>query len=252
MTAGPLLFARYSYPPNSLGYCGPADHVELLEYGAAGVVDAGLVQIARGFDGAWPYLEIIAGANGIPDPLDARVVEAYWVGNTLLDRVDMQTFGSHLLDRFRGRAGRSWEHIAESIPVGATPHHSYHVFCVYPWLGLLRAGRTEEPLAVMDRCRIRWGQVVAASGDLVTVSSRPLAWDGRDLGLGPPRLEQAVATADGKGLVRGLTPGEWVSMHWGWVCDRLTTDQLGALCRYTRRVLDLANRTGSTATVALG
>jgi Family of unknown function (DUF6390) len=250
VTVGPLLFARYAYPPNSLGYCGPADHAALLEYGAAGVVDAGLVQLARGFEGAWPYLEIIAGANGIADPLDARVVEAYWVGNPLLDRVDMRSFGSHLLDRFRGRVGRSWEHIAESIPAGAAPHHSYHVFCVYPWLGLLRAGRTKEPLEVMDRCRIRWGQVVAATGELITVSSRPLVWDGRELGFGPPRLEPAAGATGGKGFLRDLVPGEWVSLHWDWVCDRLTAGQLEALRRYTRRDLNLANRSGSAASVA--
>ena len=37
--AGPLLFVRYAYPPNVLGYCGPADHEALHQYGAAGVVD---------------------------------------------------------------------------------------------------------------------------------------------------------------------------------------------------------------------
>jgi hypothetical protein len=249
MTSGPLLFTRYAYPPNSLGYCGPDDHLALLEYGAAGIVDAGLVQLARGFDGAWPYLEIIAARNHIADPLDARVVEAYWIGNALLDRVDMQAFGAHLLDRFKGRAGRSWQQIGESIPAGAVPHHSFHVFCVYPWLGLLRAGRTTEPLAVMDRCRIRWGRVVAAAGDLITVSSHPLVWDGRELGLGFPRLEQAVAASNGKGFVRELKAGEWVSLHWDWVCDRLTASQLGALRRYTRRDLDVANRSGSVASV---
>lgn len=76
--AGPLLFVRYAYPPNSLGYCGPADSRAFYEYGAAGVVDRGLVELAQAFHGAWPYLELIAGASGIADPLDRRVVEAYW------------------------------------------------------------------------------------------------------------------------------------------------------------------------------
>ncbi|MEO6208381.1 MAG: DUF6390 family protein, partial [Candidatus Limnocylindrales bacterium] len=75
--AGASLFARYAYPPNELGYCGPQDSRAVLEYGAAGVVDRGLVELAKGFAGAWPYLETIAGMAGIPDPLDRRVVEAY-------------------------------------------------------------------------------------------------------------------------------------------------------------------------------
>ena len=47
MTAGPILFARYAYPPNALGYCGPADSGALLEYAAGPVSDAGLAALAR-------------------------------------------------------------------------------------------------------------------------------------------------------------------------------------------------------------
>jgi hypothetical protein len=241
MTAGPLLFARYAYPPNSLGYCGPVDHLALLEYGAARVTDGGLVELARGFEGAWPYLEVIAAANGIADPLDARVVEAYWVGNRLLERVDMREFGAFLDDRFRRRAGRGWETMAETIPAGAVPHHSFHVFEVYPWVGLMRAGWSEHPLRVLDRCRIRWGHVVAVEGDEVTVRYRPLAWDGRNLGFGPCTLERVPASIGGKGFVRDLRPGQCVSLHWDWVCDRLTARQLRELRRFTLRHLDILN-----------
>ncbi|MGH4020419.1 MAG: DUF6390 family protein, partial [Pseudonocardiaceae bacterium] len=39
---GALLFVRYAFPPNDLGYCGPSDSQELLGYGTNGVVDRGL------------------------------------------------------------------------------------------------------------------------------------------------------------------------------------------------------------------
>ena len=45
-------------------------------------IDRGLRDLAAGFEGAYPYLELIAAANGIEDPLDTRVVDAYWIGNT--------------------------------------------------------------------------------------------------------------------------------------------------------------------------
>lgn len=241
MSTGPLRFARYAYPPNSLGYCGPDDHAALLEYGAAGVTDRGLVELARGFEGAWPYLEVIAGANGLADPLDPRVVEAYWVGNGLLDRVDVRGFGDFLDERFRGRAGRGWASIADTVPAGAVPHHSFHVFLVYPWVGLMRAGWSEHPLRVLDRCRIRWGIVAEVDGDLVTVRYRPLTWDGRDLRLGSSTIERVPAAIEGAGFVRDLQPGEWVSLHWDWVCDRLTPVQLRALRHFTFRHLRMAN-----------
>lgn len=240
--SGPILFARYAYPPNELGYCGPPDSRALLEYGAEQAVDPGLVELARGFAGAWPYLEFIAGATGLRSPLDRRVVEGYWLGSSLLDRIDMQTFGSSLLDRFRRKAGRGWGYLAETIPAGASPNHSFHVFGVYPWVGLLRSGRAETPLEHLDRCRIRWGQVVSIDGDQVTVMSRPLTYDGKDLGLGDLRLETARRSVDGVGFLEPFRPGEWVSLHWGWVCDRLSRRQLGMLRRSTLRQLEVTNR----------
>lgn len=240
-TPGPLLFARYAYAPNSLGYCGPRDSRSLLEYGAAGAADRGLREQAQQFAGAWPYLELIAGATGIGDPLDGRVVEAYWLGTDLLEQVDFRTFGASLLERFRRRAGKGWGFLAEAIPVGAQPNHSFHVFGVYPWVGLLGAERRDTPLHVLEKCRIRWGQVVAVDGDQVIVMSRPLEFDGRRLSLGANRLETVERAVDGTGFVDELAAGEWVSMHWHWVCDRLSRRQLANLRRHTARQLDISN-----------
>jgi hypothetical protein len=35
--------------------------------------------------------------------------------------------------------------------------------------------------------------------------------------------------------------GDWVSLHWHWVCDRLSGRQVRALRGYTLRHLDLVN-----------
>jgi len=231
---GPLLFARYAFPPNERGLCGPADNAALRGYAMASETDPGLVRLARGFAGAWPYLQLIAAANGIADPLDTRVVEAYWIGNGLLDSVRVADYGAFLDDRFRRQAGRGWASIAAAIPAGALPHHSFHVFCVYPWTGLLREGRAEPSLHVLDSCRISWGWVVTT--DPLVVARRPLTWDGRLLALGPPGPCQVAA-----GFVTGLRYGDWVSVHWNSVCDRLTPSQLLALRRYSTHHLRLAN-----------
>ena len=82
-TSGPVLFARYAFGPNRLGYCGPDAVEELFGEGTIGGDDGALRELARSFEGAWPYLELIARANGLADPLDRRVVEAYWLGNPL-------------------------------------------------------------------------------------------------------------------------------------------------------------------------
>lgn len=248
MTAGPLLFARYAFPPNERGLCGPDDHAALREYATAGVTGPGLVRLARGFAGAWPYLQLIAAASDIADPLDGRVVEAYWIGNRLLDNVRMPDYGAFLDERFRGRAGRGWDAIAQAIPAGAVPHHSFHVFLVYPWTGLLREGHTDPSLRVLDSCLISWGRVIAADpcAGTVLVMRRTLSWDGVRLWYGPPVPHSAAA-----GFVTGLRPGDWVSVHWDVVCDRLTQPQLLALRQFTARHLRLANALFPFAPVVL-
>ncbi len=248
-----MLFGRFAYPPNELGYCGPAEHGQLLEQVSGHADDGDLHRLVRGFEGAWPYLELIAGAAGISDPLDRRVVEAYWIGNELLDHVGSTALGRSMDDRFADRIDRrSFERLADSVPAGAVPHHSFHVFGVYPWLGLLRGGRVDEPLRVLDRCRIRWGKVVGTTDSGVArVLSRPLEWDGRRLTLAGPREEQAVTQLDGHGLAGTLKPGDWCALHWDWVCERLEPRQLLALRWHTQRQLDLVNAQAFPAPAAV-
>lgn len=240
--AGPLMFVRYAYPPNSLGYCGPADSTALREYAVAGVADRGLTELARAFAGAWPYLELIAAGTGIADPLDRRVVEAYWVGSRLLEKIPLGQIADSMQDRFRSRVGTGFSFLAEGVLAGGVPHHSFHVFGVYPWVGLLGDDRKAgHALTVLDRCRIRWGQVTAIYGDQATVRSCSLRWDGRYLALGEPTPETARLSLDGVGITHPVAPGDWVSLHWDWVCDRLSLHQLSALRWYTLRHLDLVN-----------
>lgn len=248
MTPGPLLFARYAYPPNALGLCGAEESRTLLEYGTANESDGGLAELAQAFEGAWPYLVLIAGANGIHDPLDSRVVEAYWVGNRLLDRVSPQTLARHVEDRFKGRVGRSWERIVDAVAAGAVPHHTFHVFAVYPWLGLLRTGDVAQPLSVLDRCRITPARVEATDSGSVTVLAPALRWNGRALTLGPWERRAARFEDDGLGFVEP-EPGQWVSLHWDFVCDTLTDVQAAALLRANEQALVAVNRSSGPAHV---
>jgi hypothetical protein len=242
MTSGPVMFARYAYPPNALGYCGPGDAAALREHASAGVADSGLQALARRFEGAWPYLALIAGATGRPDPLDAAVVEAYWVGSPLLERVPAGLFAAHLDDRFAHRAGRHWLDLEALAVLGGRAHHNFHVFAVYPWIGMLRAGYAEEPLRVLDSCRVRWGTVRAIAGDSATIRSRPLCWDGRALMLGPATEQIAAIGTAGDALAPALRVGDRVALHWGWVCDVLDDSRLAMLRHYTATQLRLVNR----------
>ena len=239
---GPAVFARYAYPPNALGYCGGEDPAALLGAGDEHPDVALLRDRAQRFEGAWPYLQLIAACNDIADPLDVRVTRAYWIGNGLLGRVRPSVFAASLEERFSRRAGRNFAPLVETVPSGGLPHHSFHVFAVYPWLGMLRAGREGPALEVLDRCRIRWGRVLSVMGDHVVVANRRLGFDGSRLVLGDERIEQARVGERGNFLVRDLRPGDRVSLHWDWVCDRLTPEDLRRLRHYSALSLEVVNR----------
>jgi hypothetical protein len=81
------LAARYSFMPNKLKYCGPEDTDQILFDYVKGKADKRAVkQILEQFNALYLYLNLIAKHNN-KDVFDNEVVEAYWLGNKLLDNV---------------------------------------------------------------------------------------------------------------------------------------------------------------------
>lgn len=241
LASGAQLFARYAYPPNTLGYCGPADAAALLELAATGHTDADIVAVAHRFTGAWQYLTVLAELAEAASPLAEEVVRAYWTGGRLLDEVDRTVFGARLLQRVGAGAGHYWTHLDTNLLAEAMPTHGFHVFGVYPWTRLLAAGPADVPLQVLDSCRIRWAQIVAVDGPHAVVRASHLTWDQWQLGLGPEREERVRLTADGHALVADPQPGQWLALHWDCVCDVLTPAELACLRRWTDWQLGATN-----------
>ena len=98
---------------------------------------------AKEFDGAWPYLRAIADAVGSTDPLDAEVVRSYWVGGPPLDKVDSTDLLARLRKAFTGQVTG----LLGDLPATAQAlaHHSFHVFVVYPWVGVPRPRPDNAP-----------------------------------------------------------------------------------------------------------
>lgn len=240
--SGPVLFARYAYPPNRLGLCGPADAPALLDSAAAGA-DGDLRELARGFEGAYPYLQLIADKNHLPDALDERVVDAYWLGSPLTAAVRPRAMHRDLAGRFRDRMPvGDWRWLEAALAGGSRPMHAFHVLEIFPRIGLMRGGRPDPIVETMDACRIRWGRVVDVLGKQILVAARRLELvDGR-LELGPERTELANGWRSHAGLLDGVAPGDWVSLHWSWACDRLSRSQLTRLASWTDLALASANR----------
>jgi hypothetical protein len=50
-----------------------------------------------------------------------------------------------------------------------------------------------------------------------------------------------VRAIDGVSMIGELVPGDWVSLHWEWICDRLTGQQVRYLRDFTLRHLKIVN-----------
>lgn len=244
MISGPAQFARFALPPNAYGYCGPADPELVAELIAAGDAAADEIRaVAQQFEGAWPYLRFLSESAGA-DPLSHEVVEAYWIGNNILADVDTLAWGNSVEERFRPRTGTRWRVLADGI-IGGVPNHAFHVFCVYPWVGLLREGYASHALEVIDQCRIRWGTVVEQIGSDLLVRSAPLTWDGQMIAHGIERTEIARVPVEDD---VGISPGDVVALHWDYVCQVLSHRQHKQLIRYHDRHMAIANeRSGALA-----
>jgi hypothetical protein len=234
---GAEIFARYAYAPNALGYCGPALGATLRD---GSVDDVRLA--ATKFSGAWPYLRVLATMTGIADPLDYRLVESYWLGGGVGADLGGSEFFDALLAIIGPQAGRYWSHLTPELAHEAAGNHSFHVFGVYPWTRFLSRGMHEQPLHVLDSCRITWGTVLSRAKDRVEVMRQRLGWDGHALTLSEPSAAVLDIWADGYSAVPDVAVGDDVAIHWGRLCGRLQPDQINALADSTRRQLHLTNQ----------
>lgn len=240
---GLLRCSRYSFGPNRFHYCGPDANREILGYIQSGAGDLGLEALMKAFKTLFPYLKFIAGANSIRDPFDNRVVEAYWLGNELLETIEKNNFYRHLLEdhELKKRVGaRAFEEITDKIRKGAVPHHSFHVFNIWKRTGNLERAHTLES---MDSCRISWGKVEKTDGPSILVLSEPLVYRNGKILLSDPVIKKIIRNIGSDFDIEQLKIGDIITMHWEVPCEVITPRQAMILKKYTLKHLKLANQT---------
>jgi len=246
--SGLLTCAAYAFPPNELKYCGPFDKTnDLLGYQEEQVDDKGLKNILTGFHTLYPYLSLIAYENNIRDPLDPRVVEAYWIGNELLKKIS----GKKLYEHFSGALNlrkkiskNDFSYLVGKIDDGAIPHHTFHVLNVFTRTG---HQNVEHTLETMNACRIGWGKVKKIRNDKlemrneIMIETQPLVLKKGKLTLGKPVLKKIYNPLIRKSEISNQKSN--VSFHWNTFCDILTDRQVRNLKHYTEKAIQLANKT---------
>ena len=232
---GARLCARFSLPTNEMGYCGPDYAVSLLKKAIAEAT--GLPEtreaLAR-FEALMPYLRGIGRARGL-DPFDYRVVEAYWIGNSLLDGFPRAEF-LRILDELtrHGLPKPVAARLGERLPEDAIPHHAFHV--AFVGVGQV-TGRVPTTLANIDLCRPSWGEIVGLERGTATATRPRLEVDGDALRWGEP--ERLIFGADPQRLP-ALRVGDPVAFHWSVPALVLAADQRRRLEAYTVRSFEAA------------
>ena len=239
--SGILTCARYSFAPNYYKYCGPDKNKQISSYLSETAADGNLSKTLGQFDVLFRYLSLIAHSNNIADPFDLRVVEAYWIGNSLLEKVKPTQLGNHLLydQQLKKRLPpKMLKWVVEKIPKGVKVHHSFHVFNIFIRTGHLIAPHTID---TMDQCRIGWGKVIKVESGKWKVESQKLTIQNKKLFF-IKSIRDLIAPFDGS-IKNKLKPGDLVSFHWGFICDKIKPQQAKNLAFYTNQNLKLANET---------
>lgn len=233
--------AGYSLPPCSLGLCGQKGSADVL----FGYIDKKkskeeVKKEFRKFEGLYPYLELIASESSMK-PFDSKVIDAYWIGNELLENVRISKFRKMIMDKFSGKGKLPLavaKRFASLLPEGAIPHHSFHVL----YFNSI-TGRLSPSIRLLDKCRIGWGKVERVGKKNAIVSSSPLLFRKGLYFLGRARKEEVSLMYRGRQLVNPKK-GDIVTFHWGIVVDILTEEQRDNLRAYTLRSIKGVNRIG--------
>ncbi len=248
---GLLLCARYSVAPNFFGYCGPDQNLNLVDHLKENVADKEVDIILSQFETLFSYLKLISKENDILDPFNPKVVEAYWVGNSLLNKVSNSDYVSLLSEKMtltKKIGERTYNKIKMKVLDNKFyPHHSFHVFNIFKRTGNLVVNHTLE---TMDSCRIGWGRVEKYSNDKfqisnqskIIVNTKPLKLIDKKLLLGKPVIKELKVDYKGKSFIKNLKSGDLVSFHWGFVCDVLSAQQVKNLEFYTQKAIDFYNQ----------
>lgn len=209
---GIVIAARYVLGPLRDGACvSQFGGVLEIEDFLADPLDEKAVRIRNlilGLPNAGRFLNQIAGFSG-NDPMSLKVIEAYFVGNDLAGKIPLQN-----------------------------AHHNYQVL-----LSRHNLPRSDEILGAINRCLVRWAEVVGVDDKFVHVNNFPeLVWDGGRLAL--QIKPEKMSFRREVGLDFDLREKALITIHRGIICQEITPVQKNILEQYTSRAIEHENARG--------
>ncbi|MDP2855955.1 MAG: DUF6390 family protein [bacterium] len=205
MKSGLLLFCQHAYPASLKGACGQNNLKTLRDFIQTGRQPKNLRQMLLSFPNAVKSLKRLSRQFGIKDIFDYRLVEAYWLGNSLL----------------------------ESFPKNKKPFHLASLL-----QNLKPALKKDLPCGVklLENCRISYGQIVSIEkpisqkekiGKAAIIEYNPLGSREKTVVFQKDKIKK-VNFIDSR-----IKKDDCVSLHHNYICSILTEKQLIQLAGHT-------------------
>jgi hypothetical protein len=242
---GLLRCTRYAIAPNHFGYCGPKKTETLLQQINEDYADKEMSYILSEFETLYPYLQYISRYNKIADPFNEKVVEAYWVGNSLLKQSNFNDYLNFLDEKLLINKKFSKDSL-QNLKIqlsknGHLPHHSFHVFNIFKSMA---SHIDENILNTMEQCRIGWGKVISTDNISYAVVSSPTIKidDNAKIYLAKPISKKIKLRYKDTFLVnKKLKLNSFISIHWGYFCEQITKQQAQTLQLLTQKAIRFYN-----------
>lgn len=226
------LEARFSLPPNSLGYCGKDSAAEKFKDCITDGKCKGVGEELKHFIVLYPYLETIAKIAKSP-VFSYQVIESYWIGNDLLKKAKPEHYDL-LLKNFEKQGVPDFfvKELKQKPPKVFIPNHLFQVLHV----GVGRAsGAVPFNLQSINNCMIRWGEVIKLIDGKAVIDLHSLELKNKTYKLVICK-ETVPINMD---LVQGIKTGHIVAVHWNMVIKILTKDEEKKLKYWTKQCLVL-------------
>lgn len=225
------LASLFSYSPNHKGYCGRDSagdaFTQCITKGHCSTVPKEL----KHFIVLYPYLRTIAALTGL-SPFDYKVIEAYWIGNNLLENIQVSGY-EVLLKEFTKQGVPSWliDSLKKKKPKQFIPNHLFQVLHI----GVGQAsGSVPFDIRSINSCMIRWGKVIAEKADSkIVISLKKLSQSKKGYKL---KSVKEVMSSEACPFFKPKV-GDLVAVHWGHVVKRLTKREETNLTYWTEQTL---------------
>lgn len=224
------LESRFSFSPNSLGYCGKDSAATAFIHCLNNNKCSSIQKEVKHFIVLYPYLRTIARYAQLP-VFSYKVIESYWLGNDLLKKAKKKDY--EILLNYFAKQGVPDFFIAELKSKGPKVFIPSHLFQVLH-VGVGKAsGAVPFNIKSINNCMIRWGKVSKLSTDRAEINLNSLKLVRNKYKL----LVIREGVPHDSRFTPQLKIGDIVAIHWNLIVKILSEKETENLEYWTREVI---------------